>query len=187
MRSWSNIQPSPACSQLRFQFTKRQKLYARARGDGEVYTPQIVANGMTHGNGADRASIERALAHTAKATHGRWVPISVRADGAQLVVEAAGLVEPGGATALGKDATLWLLTLTPRVEVTVKRGENAGKSLAYFNVVREMTAIGMWAGQPVSRRVERSAIANQSDDAFAVVLQLGDGGPIVGAALLSQF
>ena len=38
--------------------TARQKAYAHVRGDGQVYTPQVVVNGSLHVLGSDRAAIE---------------------------------------------------------------------------------------------------------------------------------
>ena len=35
--------------------TKRQRAYSKARGDREVYTPQVVVNGMAHVLGSDRS------------------------------------------------------------------------------------------------------------------------------------
>ena len=32
-------------------YSSRQRSYARARGDGQVYTPQIVINGLNHAVG----------------------------------------------------------------------------------------------------------------------------------------
>src|SRR5438552_17846390 len=46
--------------------TARQKAYARARGDGQVYTPQVVVNGSVHALGSDKAAIEQAIVKTRK-------------------------------------------------------------------------------------------------------------------------
>ena len=43
---WKDTLASPQC-------TARQKGYAAARGDGQVYTPQAVIDGLTHVVGAD--------------------------------------------------------------------------------------------------------------------------------------
>ena len=45
----------------------RQRAYAEARGDREVYTPQVVVNGVVHVLGSDKAAIERAIAQTPQA------------------------------------------------------------------------------------------------------------------------
>ena len=39
--------------------TKRQRAYAQARGDREVYTPQVVVNGVAHVLGSDKDAIEQ--------------------------------------------------------------------------------------------------------------------------------
>src|SRR5947208_16698475 len=46
--------------------TARQKAYAHARGDGQVYTPQVVVNGTLHALGSDKAAIEVAIAASRK-------------------------------------------------------------------------------------------------------------------------
>jgi hypothetical protein len=40
--------------------TKRQKGYAKSRGDRQLYTPQAVINGVAHAVGSDRTAIDRA-------------------------------------------------------------------------------------------------------------------------------
>ena len=44
--------------------SNRQRAYAEARGDREVYTPQVVVNGVVHVLGSDKAAIEKAIAQT---------------------------------------------------------------------------------------------------------------------------
>ena len=41
--------------------TARQKAYSHTRGDREVYTPQVVINGVAQALGSDRAEIEKAV------------------------------------------------------------------------------------------------------------------------------
>src|SRR6516164_6021543 len=41
---------------------KREQAYGRARGDGQVYTPQAVVNGVLHVVGSDKDAIEHAIA-----------------------------------------------------------------------------------------------------------------------------
>src|SRR5450755_5063411 len=42
----------------------RERAYADARGDREVYTPQVVVNGLTPVLGSDKAAIETAIIST---------------------------------------------------------------------------------------------------------------------------
>src|SRR5262245_55042701 len=46
--------------------TNRQRGYANVRGDREVYTPQVVVNGIMHVTGSDRAAIDRAIEQTSR-------------------------------------------------------------------------------------------------------------------------
>src|SRR5437660_6572357 len=44
----------------------RQRAYSKVRGDREVYTPQVVVNGVVHTLGSDKAAIEQAIAQSRK-------------------------------------------------------------------------------------------------------------------------
>src|SRR5947209_13784295 len=44
--------------------TNRQRAYSKVRGDREVYTPQVVVNGVTHVLGSDQQAIEKAVMQT---------------------------------------------------------------------------------------------------------------------------
>src|SRR5262249_17833856 len=41
--------------------TARQRSYAKSRGDGEVYTPQVVINGVARAVGSEKDQIEKAI------------------------------------------------------------------------------------------------------------------------------
>ena len=47
-------------------FTKRQRTYSATRGDGEVYTPQAVVNGITHNEARAGIFTARSLASNAR-------------------------------------------------------------------------------------------------------------------------
>src|SRR5690606_10957067 len=55
--------------------TERQKAYAAARGDRQVYTPQVVVNGGEHLVGSNREALEASL--KARMSEGLPVPISL--------------------------------------------------------------------------------------------------------------
>ena len=67
-------------------FTERQRAYASARGDGQVYTPQAVVNGSEHANGANR----RAIDASAETTPDLSVPVSAERTGDDIVVSVGG-------------------------------------------------------------------------------------------------
>ena len=47
-------------------YTARQKAYASASGKGQIYTPQVIVNGLTDAVGSDLGAIEQAERTTAK-------------------------------------------------------------------------------------------------------------------------
>ena len=77
--------------------TVRQKAYAEARGDRQVYTPQVIVNGATHVVGSNRQQIEAAL-NTSKPLP---VPITMTAGTDSTTVTVGAQPTPG--TAQGHD------------------------------------------------------------------------------------
>lgn len=164
------------------KFTERQRAYAKSFGQG-IYTPQAIINGAVHINGSDEAKIKVAIDEAIKQAASGQVPIRLRQDGDKLVVDAG----VSGQALPVKDATLWLAVIAKTVEVPITRGENRGQTLTYRNVVRELTPIGMWNGKAMTVQLDRQTFMTSRDDGCAVLLQQGRAGPILGAALLSQF
>lgn len=161
------------------QFTDRQRSYARMRGDGNVYTPQTIINGMAHAVGSDKSSIDGFIRTTDTQRKATRVALSARADGDGVAVDAPAW---SAARATAVDATLWLVKFTPRVEVQIARGENAGRTIAYHNVVREFRSVGSWMGEAKSLRLTRDVLAGCAPGTCAVLLQQGGTGGILAAA-----
>ncbi len=158
--------------------TARQRAYARARGDGSVYTPQAVVNGVAHVLGSSKSEIEDALTRTGPAFQAAQAPMRFWHEGGAVIIQA-GEAPPGSAAT---EATVWLAVVQKTVSVSIKRGENGGRTLTYYNVARELTPVGTWKGKPMSIQLARTAIMRPDTEALAVLLQQGEGGPIIGAA-----
>lgn len=158
--------------------SERQRAYAKARGDGAIYTPQVVVNGMIGVNGADPAAIEEAIKVTDEALRGGRVPIRFWYERNSIKIEA-GDAPPGYSY---KDATIWFAVVQKRAEVPIERGDNKGKTLTYTNIVREMLPVGTWSGQAMSLQLARTAVMRPETEAAIVLLQEGKAGPIIGAA-----
>lgn len=164
------------------EFTERQKGYAKMLGDGMVYTPQAVINGLVHVNGSDEGKIERAIDRSFKAFAATQVPVSLTATDGKLVAEIG--AAPQGAAV--KEATVWVAPLAGSVEVPITKGENRGKTIVYSNVARGLIPVGTWNGKPMTVRLDRHNFMYGDADRCAVLLQQGRGGPIVGAAFLAH-
>jgi len=148
------------------QFTDRQWDYARAFGNSQVWTPQVVINGRTNIVGTKRGPLEELIAKTDRGAAGPQVNV------------AGSTVTVAGTAA--KPADVWLVRYDPRaIEVSVKAGENGGRTLPHKNIVRELVKIGRWTGGNASFAVPAAKLPGLATAAF---VQVGAGGPIVAAA-----
>ncbi len=168
---WKDTLASP-------KFTHRQRAYADQRGDGRVYTPQVVVNGSVHAVGSRKGEIDQALAETAQKLASDRVDLTARTDGKTISIEAGAI--PAGSVMTG--GTIWLAVVQPSVEVEIRRGENRGRKVTYANVVRDLTPVGMWSDKPTTIDLQQSAVLQQEGQRCAVLLQEGTVGPIVGAS-----
>jgi hypothetical protein len=161
-------------------FTARQRAYAHIRGDRAVYTPQVVVNGAVHAQGSDRAAIERAIAHTRQQAGTLSVPVTLATAGDKVNVKIA--ASRDGRTG----GEIWLCSLTRSVPVSIGRGENRGRTITYYNVVRRWVKLGEWNGNERTWSVPLSDIAADGVNSVAVLIQGGDTGEpgrMLGAAV----
>lgn len=158
--------------------SERQRAYAKARGDGAIYTPQIVVNGILHANGAVKADIESAIDLTSKNSAQSRVPLRFWQENNTLNI-AAGWAADGTEV---REATIWLAAVQMSGTVDIQKGENAGQALIYTNIVRELTPIGLWKGKPLMIQIPRSAVMQAATQKSVVLVQEGKAGPIIGAA-----
>ena len=159
-------------------FTRRQREYASRRGDGRVYTPQMVINGRAHAVGSHKQDVMREVEQQIAIPDSYFVPIEVSSRGDELHVDVAG----GPTDRIIQSSTVWVMSVEPKVSVTIKRGENTGRNIDYYNVVRQMTPIGMWKGEAASFNLPKAQIVNKQTSLCVVALQVDGGGPILGCA-----
>ncbi|HXU99751.1 MAG TPA: DUF1223 domain-containing protein [Caulobacteraceae bacterium] len=148
-------------------FTGRQKDYARALRAG-VFTPEIVVNGRRDGVGINPGELRGLIAAGDRGAAGPSVAL------------ASGRVVVGPGRGGGAD--VWLVRYDPRVlQVPIRGGENAGRTLPHRNVVRQLVRLGRWDG-----RADAFALPATPDPVLksAVLVQAPGGGPILAAARL---
>jgi hypothetical protein len=145
--------------------SKRQKAYAKARHDREIYTPQMVVNGMTHVLGSDKSAIERAITSTRRTATTLSVPVALAVADGKLNVKVPAAGE--------ERAEVWLCPISKAVPVTIGRGENNGRTVTYHNVVRRWVKLGEWAGKSETWNVKLTDFAGGDIDNVAVLLQRG--------------
>lgn len=151
--------------------TARQREYARALGLRYVYTPQIVVHGASQMAGTERAQVLRAIA-VAKPPP---LALAIRWPTADRLAVRIG-AQPGA-----KTTTVWLVLFDKVRTTRIGSGENDGRQLVNHHVVREFRAIGAWSGDAVELTADVPP-QDWSAVGCAVLVQVPDGGPIVGAA-----
>jgi hypothetical protein len=160
--------------------TRRQRDYALRRKDGRVYTPQIIVNGLKHVVGSRQSEVLAIIAEEQKRSPSDFVGIALTGRAEELAIELDA-ASPGLAERQG---TLWVMTVAPKLVVTVARGENAGRTISYSNVVRQLIPAGMWHGEARSLTLPRSEVLPDPSLCCAAILQADNAGPILGAAWL---
>ena len=153
----------------------RQRGYAGARGDRQVYTPQVVVNGSMQVIGSDREAIEAACKSAAKAT----VPVTLTRSGDNIEVDVG--------AGQGAPATVWLLTVARASPVAISRGENHGRTVTYSNVVRSWQRVAEWTGSPMKSSVPLPELNAKDADAIVILVQPGsieNPGPVRGASMI---
>jgi hypothetical protein len=167
--------------------TNRQRAYAEARGDREVYTPQVVVNGVKHVLGSDRGAIDRAIAQTRSSAKPLSVPVTMT------VADGKVNVNVSAAQGEARSGEVWLCPVSGKVAVNIARGENRGRTITYSNVVRRWVKLGDWNGQAQSFTVPVAKLGGDDYaladvDQVAVVVQSGAAakpGLMLGAAAAS--
>ena len=166
------------------RFSARQKAYSRMRGDREVYTPQVVVNGAVHVIGSDREGIESAIGNTRKTDGVMSVPVTMTQSGKLINVSVA----PSGNGPATMHGEVWICSISKAVPITIGRGENSGREVTYYNVVRNLLKVGDWNGTSGSWTVPLENISREGVDAAVVYVQDGNRdrpGPMLGAAFRS--
>jgi hypothetical protein len=149
---WHDPYSSPAA-------TQRQQRYAEALRDN-VYTPALVVNGARMVVGSDDLAVQAAIA----AVGGFAVPVTLRPNTEASRTEAkdpvaraahAWIAEIGTA---GQPVTALLASYDPQRATQVGAGENGGRRLTDYRIVRDVVSLGTWDG--AARELTLPAIAN---------------------------
>lgn len=153
----------------------RQSAYAKRFGARHVYTPQMIIQGVTHAVGSREADLRHAMEIAFKTPR---MPISATMDDSgRLVVH----VPKARGHVSAQFARVIVVGYDDFHETPIKRGENAGKTLGYYNVVRSMDEIGVWEGDAVTLTAMMPDAANAGGGCVVLVQSEADG-RILGAA-----
>lgn len=159
--------------------TERQKGYQRALNTRSVYTPQMVIDGVAHVIGSRRREVEQVV-------HTRAMKREPRAEIRVLLKGNAIEIDLGHGPALAEPAAVYLLPVLRKKSVAVRRGENGGRVLDYYNVVRGLVMLGRWDGRDVKVVAELPKLDLPEHDRLAVLVQRAGHGEVLAARLIDR-
>jgi hypothetical protein len=148
----------------------RQVRYVDTLNLSSAFTPQVVIDGKASYVGSDRRRILSALAQRQED-----VPIGVEVSESEVTVSL-----PERAVQNGCD--LNVIAYLPEASTAVGRGENSGRTLTEYNIVRQFRRVAAWDGKPSVLRLPLSSFPADATR-VAVLLQRGNQGSIVGSAV----
>jgi hypothetical protein len=152
--------------------TLRQRNYATFLHLNSVYTPQVVIDGKADFVGSDRISIGASLSSPRAG-----VPVTIAVSEGQILVD---LEAQGGAA----PSDVLLVSYLRTAVSPIGRGENAGRTLKEFNIVRDIRTLGRWTGEGRQYRIPIDALPTDATD-VAVLVQAAGQAPIIGAGTMA--
>jgi hypothetical protein len=152
--------------------TERQRAYARVLKQRYVYTPEMVVDGIGHEPGVESGPIEALLATAQRRSPRRATPDLVRAADGTLAIKLAAFPLDSG------PADVTLAVYDRRHATPVRSGENTGRMLENFNVVRHFEIVARWDGSAANWTVPADRF--QPGQGMAVLVQQADHGPMIG-------
>jgi hypothetical protein len=160
------------------EVTQRQRDYAAIMGGRYVYTPQMVIQGSSQAVGSEKHSIETRIAEARKAQR---IALELAYDPAAATVT---LKVPSSTTK--ESHALWLVLYDDEQITKIPKGENAGKTIKYAHVVRDLRRLDDWQGEAREIKLALSDLMTDTSAAYAcaVLLQSLETGYILGAANL---
>ena len=157
----------------RSENTDRQMGYRDRWNLRSLYTPQAVIHGEAQIVGSNERKIRMYVDQFQAEKPMLEIALSTSGDSADITVSALTSRLPA--------ADIFLVRITPEATTNIPRGENAGRTISYVNVVEEMTWIGDWNG-----RSEINVHASfKGGSKYVVLVQAKDFGPVLGAEYLN--
>ena len=151
--------------------TARQKNYVVTMNARGPYTPQAIINGRYEMIGSKSAQVNGTILDAAR--EGQIKPARMFRDGQNIKIELPDLNRPD------REYTLWLIGFENGESVSMKSGENTGRTVNYTNPIVKMDILGKWDGS--GRLITKAASELSTASGWAVIAQEKTMGPIVAA------
>ncbi len=157
----------------RLENTERQMGYRDRWNLRTLYTPQAVIHGEAQIVGSNERKIRMYVDQFQAEESMLEITLNTSGDTADIKVSALASRLPA--------ADIFLVRIIPEATTNIRRGENAGRTISYVNVVEEMTWIANWNG----RSTVNVRASLKGDSKYVVLVQAKDFGPVLGAEYLN--
>jgi hypothetical protein len=156
---------------------RRQAAYVQRLHQLSGFTPQLILNAKRSVVGSDRAQI-RSTIDALRGVTTSSVAITVnKRDG------VVSIALPEYAHTIDQTEVL-LLPVLSQDDTVIGRGENGGRTLREFNIVRAVKLLGQWQGAAAHFEVPLASMPKDADRVAVLVQELRQGA-IRGAALVT--
>ncbi|MDR9484040.1 MAG: DUF1223 domain-containing protein [Sediminimonas sp.] len=118
--------------------TRRQKAYASAGGRRSIYTPQMIVQGAQHVVGTQPQNVRDLI--TSHASDPALIALRVERTGGGKLRISARVSDPS----LNGAALVQVIRYEPSETVKITKGENAGRTMTYTNIVTNWSLLGEW-------------------------------------------
>lgn len=166
----------------------RQREYARAFGNDDVFTPQMIVDGRTEFPGGNQGLAFETIAGATRTPKAQIVITRLASGAGAPGVQRLGVrVQNLPAVAEGDTADVLLAVTESDLSTSVGRGENAGRRLGHVGVARRLGVIGSAsAGAPFAAETEVNIEGDwRRENLRAVVfVQERAGKRVLGAAAI---
>lgn len=149
--------------------TNRQRAYASAMGKNEVFTPQLIVDGVISVVGSQSGEVEDSI-KTAKST----LPPEAKVTFSHLPSSDNLLVDISGARTKGAD--VWLVYFDRNSDTDVRAGENGGHRLISTNPVTSIKRLGTLGSDKAQYQVA------MPKGGVAIIVQIASQGRILGVS-----
>ncbi len=172
---WVDTLAKPEC-------TLRQKKYNTSLGKNGVYTPQMIIQGAhdiigSQGSQANKMVDLVRINATELQRQDLEITFDLMGDMIDLKIGTHETETP---------ATIWVIGYDYIKTVNIQKGELGGQVREYHNVVQSIKRVGSWTGEEVRLTLSRNDIGDGEYDAYALLLQAQETGPIIAAAKLKR-
>lgn len=163
--------------------SKRQKKYNTVLGIGSYFTPQMVIDGVTPTVGSHKNAVNKSIEKLKFNAPSIPMTVSVDKERGELVLKVAGVEDGVQVETLPDYLDVWMVTYNRGYTTPVDAGENVGKEIPTYNVVRRLSLLGKWNQRSNFYRIKLEGFR---EDAVAFILQQEEQGRIMGVVTFAN-